>query len=169
MPWLGFEPQIFGLPIEYRGSPILKIGEPRVKALTTLHSFHLLPFWQWGANQKTSHVFAWIWPNCDRWLVNHCAMPSIGQTWVLVSIGAVVWMGILSTLKRLLMESNSRHVICFSLHNKKVRGTGIVSFIPTATVLSTGRTSRPNPQYFNCIKTTALTIDRIVSLDHLHK
>jgi hypothetical protein len=31
-------------------------------------------------------------------------MPSIGQTWV-VSIGAVVEMGILSTLKRLLMES----------------------------------------------------------------
>jgi hypothetical protein len=38
-------------------------------------------------------------------LVNHCAMPSIGQTWVLASIGAVVEMGILSTLKRLLMES----------------------------------------------------------------
>jgi hypothetical protein len=30
-------------------------------------------------------------------------MPSIGQTWVLASIGAVVEMGILSTLKRLLM------------------------------------------------------------------
>jgi hypothetical protein len=30
---------------------------------------------------------------------NHCAMPSIGQTWVLASIGAVVEMGILSTLK----------------------------------------------------------------------
>jgi hypothetical protein len=29
-------------------------------------------------------------------------MPSIGQTWVLASIGAVVEMGILSTLKRLL-------------------------------------------------------------------
>jgi hypothetical protein len=27
-------------------------------------------------------------------LVNHCAMPSIGQTWVLASIGAVVEMGI---------------------------------------------------------------------------
>jgi hypothetical protein len=38
-------------------------------------------------------------------MVNHCAMPSIGQTWVLASIGAVVEMGILSTLKRLLMES----------------------------------------------------------------
>jgi hypothetical protein len=34
-------------------------------------------------------------------------MPSIGQTWVLASIGAVVEMGILSTLKRLLMGSNS--------------------------------------------------------------
>jgi hypothetical protein len=32
-------------------------------------------------------------------------MPSIGQTWVLASIGAVVEMGILSTLKRLFMES----------------------------------------------------------------
>jgi hypothetical protein len=32
-------------------------------------------------------------------------MPSIGQTWVLASIGAVVEMGIFSTLKRLLMES----------------------------------------------------------------
>jgi hypothetical protein len=32
-------------------------------------------------------------------------MPSIGQTWVLASIGAVIEMGILSTLKRLLMES----------------------------------------------------------------
>jgi hypothetical protein len=33
-------------------------------------------------------------------------MPYIGQTWVLVSIGAVVEMGILSTLKRLPMESS---------------------------------------------------------------
>jgi hypothetical protein len=32
-------------------------------------------------------------------------MPSIGQTWILASIGAVVEMGVLSTLKRLLMES----------------------------------------------------------------
>jgi uncharacterized membrane-anchored protein YhcB (DUF1043 family) len=31
-------------------------------------------------------------------------MPSIGQTWVLASIGAVVEMGILNILKRLLME-----------------------------------------------------------------
>jgi hypothetical protein len=51
------------------------------------------------------HVFAWIWLNNDRGLVNHCAMPSIGQTWVLAAIGAVVEMGILSTLERLLMES----------------------------------------------------------------
>jgi hypothetical protein len=35
-------------------------------------------------------------------------MPSIGQTWVLASIGAVVEMGILSTLKRLLMESTKK-------------------------------------------------------------
>jgi hypothetical protein len=33
-------------------------------------------------------------------------MPSIGQTWVLASIGAVVEMGVLSTLNRLLMEYN---------------------------------------------------------------
>jgi hypothetical protein len=33
-------------------------------------------------------------------------MPSIGQTWVLASIGAVVEMGVLSTLKLLLMESS---------------------------------------------------------------
>jgi hypothetical protein len=32
-------------------------------------------------------------------------MPSIGQTWVLAYIGAVVEIGILSTLKRLPMES----------------------------------------------------------------
>jgi hypothetical protein len=35
-------------------------------------------------------------------------MPSIGQTWVLAPIGAVVEMGILSTLKRLLMESTTQ-------------------------------------------------------------
>jgi hypothetical protein len=35
-------------------------------------------------------------------------MPSIGQTWVLASIGAVVEMGVLTrTLKRLLMESTA--------------------------------------------------------------
>jgi hypothetical protein len=44
-----------------------------------------------------------IWPNSYCWLVNHCAMPSIGKTWVLASIGAVVEMGVLTrTLKRLL-------------------------------------------------------------------
>jgi hypothetical protein len=36
-------------------------------------------------------------------------MPSIGQTWVLASIGAVVEMGVLSYLKRLLMETTSLH------------------------------------------------------------
>jgi hypothetical protein len=35
-------------------------------------------------------------------------MPSIGQTWVLASIGAVIEMGVLSTLKRLLKESSKR-------------------------------------------------------------
>jgi hypothetical protein len=58
-----------------------------------------------GSQSKTSHVFAWIWPNSDRRLVNHCAMPSIGQTWVLAYIGAVVEIGVLSTLKRLPMVS----------------------------------------------------------------
>jgi hypothetical protein len=38
-------------------------------------------------------------------------MPSIGQTWVLASIGAVVEMGILSTLKQLLMESCHSNLI----------------------------------------------------------
>jgi hypothetical protein len=45
-------------------------------------------------------------------------MPSIGQTWVLASIGAVVEMGgavvemgILSTLKRLLMESTTKSAL----------------------------------------------------------
>jgi hypothetical protein len=37
------------------------------------------------------------------WSIIVCAMPSIGQTWVLAFIGAVVEMGILSTLKRQLM------------------------------------------------------------------
>jgi hypothetical protein len=50
-----------------------------------------------GNQSKNFSCFAWIWSNSDRWLVNHCAMPSIDQTWVLVSIGAVVEMGILST------------------------------------------------------------------------
>jgi hypothetical protein len=59
-----------------------------------------------GCQSKNVSCFAWIWPNCDRLLVNHCAMPSIGQTWALVSIGAVVEMGVLSTLRRLLLESN---------------------------------------------------------------
>jgi hypothetical protein len=37
-------------------------------------------------------------------------MPSIGQTWVLASIGAVVEMGVLTrTLERLLMESTFSH------------------------------------------------------------
>jgi hypothetical protein len=40
-------------------------------------------------------------------------MPSIGQTWVLASIGAVVEMGILSTLKRLLMESTAAYGLNF--------------------------------------------------------
>jgi hypothetical protein len=35
-------------------------------------------------------------------------MPSIGQTWVLASIGAVVEMGVLSTLKRVLLEFTSK-------------------------------------------------------------
>jgi hypothetical protein len=42
-------------------------------------------------------------------------VPSIGQTWVLASIGAVVEMGILSTLKRLLMESKLVNASGFSV------------------------------------------------------
>jgi hypothetical protein len=42
-------------------------------------------------------------------------MPSIGETWVLASIDAVVEMGILSTLKRLLMESTSRDALLKSV------------------------------------------------------
>jgi hypothetical protein len=37
-------------------------------------------------------------------------MPSIGQAWVLATIGAVVEIGVLSTLKRLPMESRSTGV-----------------------------------------------------------
>jgi hypothetical protein len=46
-------------------------------------------------------------------MVNYCAMPSIGQTWVLASIGTVVEMGVLSTLKQLFMESNGARAIKF--------------------------------------------------------
>jgi hypothetical protein len=60
-----------------------------------------------AANQKTSHVFAWIWPDGDYWLVNPCALPSIGQTWVFASNDAVFEKGdLIRTLKRLAMESN---------------------------------------------------------------
>jgi hypothetical protein len=39
-------------------------------------------------------------------MVNHCALPSIGQTWVLARIGAVFEMGVLiRTLKRLRLSS----------------------------------------------------------------
>jgi hypothetical protein len=41
-------------------------------------------------------VFAWIWPNSDRQLVNHCALPPVGQTWVLAPIDAVFEMGVLN-------------------------------------------------------------------------
>jgi hypothetical protein len=47
--------------------------------------------------QPIKNVFAWIWPNSDRWLVNPCALPSIGQTWVLVSNDAAFEMGIEKT------------------------------------------------------------------------
>jgi hypothetical protein len=55
---------------------------------------------------------AWIWPNSDRWLVVHCAMPSIGQTWVLAPIGAVVEMDVLSTLKRLPINGVYYSMLC---------------------------------------------------------
>jgi hypothetical protein len=62
-----------------------------------------------GSQSKNVSCFPCIWPNSDCGLVNHCAMPSIGQTWVLASIGAVVEFGILSTLKRQHMESTVEH------------------------------------------------------------
>jgi hypothetical protein len=54
-------------------------------------------------------------------------MPSIGQTWVLASsIGVVVEMGILSTLKRLLMESTWMDaVVNFDAEALLVHGTGL--------------------------------------------
>jgi hypothetical protein len=45
-------------------------------------------------------------------------MPSFGQTWVLASIGGVVEMGILSTLRRLLMESTDTPSISTQKWNK---------------------------------------------------
>jgi hypothetical protein len=46
----------------------------------------------------------------DHWLVNPCAVPSIGQTWVLASNNAVFEMGdLIRTLKRLLMECTVTH------------------------------------------------------------
>jgi hypothetical protein len=53
-------------------------------------------------------------------------MPSIGQTWVLASIGAVVEMGVLSTLKRLLMESNESQAICTPLGEERVYNIGLL-------------------------------------------
>jgi hypothetical protein len=59
-----------------------------------------------GSQSKNVSCIAWIWPNSDRRLVNDCALPSVGQTWDLASIGAVFEMGVLiRTLKRLLTES----------------------------------------------------------------
>jgi hypothetical protein len=57
------------------------------------------------ANYTLMFIYSMLLVTIKKRLVNHCAMPSIGQTWVLAYIGAVVEMGILSTLKRLLMES----------------------------------------------------------------
>jgi hypothetical protein len=49
------------------------------------------------SQSKNVSCFAWIWPNCDRWLFNPCALPSIGQTWVLASNDALFeiekWLG----------------------------------------------------------------------------
>jgi hypothetical protein len=58
-------------------------------------------------------------------------MPSIGQTWVLASIGAVVEMGVLSTLKRLRMESTERGFRlkiknCGSSNTLTLKGTGSI-------------------------------------------
>jgi hypothetical protein len=45
--------------------------------------------------------------NSERLLANHCALPSIGQTWVFAPTDAVFEMGVLiRTMKILLVESN---------------------------------------------------------------
>jgi hypothetical protein len=48
-----------------------------------------------GSQSKNVSSFCLDMAQSDRGLVNHCAMPSIGQTWDLASIGAVVEMGVL--------------------------------------------------------------------------
>jgi hypothetical protein len=45
-----------------------------------------------------------------------CNVPSIGQTWVLASIGTVVEMGVLSTFKRLHIESKVNHALVLRVH-----------------------------------------------------
>jgi hypothetical protein len=65
-------------------------------------------------------------------------LPSIGQTWILASIGAVVEMGILSTLKRLLWSLISDGTICYLIQFQpfsegiKVRKSLIVSMAKLA-------------------------------------
>jgi hypothetical protein len=63
-------------------------------------------------------------------------MPSIGQTWDIESIGAVVEMGILSTLKRLLMESNmALDIPFFFLASKPVVPTNPAFLLDLMTLL----------------------------------
>jgi hypothetical protein len=62
-------------------------------------NYTLIVVYSMVTGNQSKNVSAWIWPNSDRWLVNHCTMPSIGQTWVLASIGAVVEMGVLSYIE----------------------------------------------------------------------
>jgi hypothetical protein len=77
-------------------------------------------------------------------------MPSIGQTWVLSSIGAVVEMGVLSTLKRLSMVSKktsackSSQLPWISQFNIYLSGIkAYASFYP-----ETGMVYRPRPIFY---------------------
>jgi hypothetical protein len=80
---------------------VLSNRQPIKKCLTFLHGYGPIAIADWSI------------------IVNHCAMPSIGQTWVLASIGAVVEMGVLTrTLKRLLMESIKHHAMDNFFHKQ---------------------------------------------------
>jgi hypothetical protein len=63
--------------------------------LIVVYTLLLVP----GSQSKNVSCFCLDMAQWRLLIVNHCAMPSIGQTWVLASIGAVVEMGVLSTLK----------------------------------------------------------------------
>jgi hypothetical protein len=57
-------------------------------------------------------------------------MPYIGQTWVLASIGLVVEMGVLSALKRLLMESSMYDVFGHWILSSKCYLAAFIAITP---------------------------------------